>query len=115
MLLFPAYLAAASALELLLHVVLVCGPVRKLYSGPILSKDDLSEVPADPSTSSKLTAHVTAHGGHAIFAYKVARMVGCLALLGLSSASLILDGKNQSAQPSQSDWLQLALIVSYVR
>ncbi|KAJ8520559.1 hypothetical protein ONZ45_g2613 [Pleurotus djamor] len=58
--------------------------------------EDEQNEPSEPPPSSygfwsEFKAHVVSHGGLHIFVYKILRLVGCLALLGLSIATLIID------------------------
>jgi hypothetical protein len=83
---------------LLLHIVLLSKPTRRLHSRLFRSNaplDDLGLNEQTPQSSaagflSEAKEYVAKHGGATIFAYKTARLVGCLALLGLSLATLIL-------------------------
>jgi hypothetical protein len=78
--------------------------------------------------------HVALHGGTVIFAYKIARFVGCALLLGVSIATLMLEtgyvdfgitGKHLENKPKQkhsengmftkAEWLQVALCITTVR
>lgn len=85
----------------------------------------------------QVRAHIAIHGGGVIYTYKVVRLVGCLALLGLSIATLILEetgqienalfnitGKWGKKHPkhnkkhagfTNAEWVQVALVITSVR
>lgn len=139
-LMIPAYLAAASALLLLLHLITLSKPVKKIWSRFLpLSKTE--EEPSllfdEPAIAdgffSEAKVFISQHGGWVIFAYKFARFIGCLAFLGLSLATFILDereehatganklskGKHRRPHPSdgyipfsRAEWLQFALCMT---
>ena len=144
-LLVPAYLCAASAALIVLHLVLLCKPVKKLYAliFPKLqrSTEVLSPEPGQniqpASFFGQVRAHIALHGGGVIYAYKVARLAGCLMLLGLSIATLVLEetgqidgmmysitGKWGKKHPNRrkkhagftnAEWVQVALCITTVR
>ncbi|GLB36501.1 putative atp-binding cassette [Lyophyllum shimeji] len=78
-----------------------------------------------------LREHVAQHGGKTIFAYKVARLIGCLTLFGLSFYSAILPddqpdevasfslrkkSKQRVSKPgfSPHEWLDLSMCLTYM-
>ena len=91
------------------------------------AEQDVSAV----GVSSSLRSHVAEHGGATIFAYKVARFISVLALLGLYVASFVNDyelvgasdidtlGKKKKARKaaelSRREWVDLILCITYVR
>lgn len=137
-LIFPAYAAAASAFILILHIILLSKPLKKLYNRLSPSSEpSVEQTTAIPPTGvvPEFKEHISQHGGPTIFAFKVARFLGCLALLGLSVTSLVIDeiskttdvgiagkwGKKHKnkKQPSPAlsieEWLQAAMCMTYVR
>ena len=59
-----------------------------------MQDDDRRTLPVGLVTEVK--AHISHHGGGVIFAFKLVRLVACLALLGLSIASLALTEARKS-------------------
>ncbi|KAJ7797527.1 hypothetical protein B0H14DRAFT_3093160 [Mycena olivaceomarginata] len=55
-----------------------------------------------------LVAHAEAHGETTIFAYKVARLLGCLVLLSLSLVSVALDDDEKETGAFTHQWILLA-------
>lgn len=144
----PGYLSAASAIILVLHIIILSKPAKALYARLTPnSQSNASETSApEPgqgiypaSLFGQFKAHMSLHGGHVIFVYKAARLVGCLVLLSLSLATLILEengkidklvfgisnkhwGKKhrQHRHPNKdlftdAEWLQVALCLTTVR
>lgn len=143
----PAYLSAASAVILILHVILLSNPAKKIYrrllpksrhSESEPSATDLSQGIYPASFFGQVKEHISLHGGVVIFTFKVLRLVGCLALLGVSLATLILEetgkiddmlygitgkwGKkhrkhkhSKNEQFTQAEWVQVALVLTSVR
>ncbi|KIY47570.1 hypothetical protein FISHEDRAFT_74503 [Fistulina hepatica ATCC 64428] len=89
-LMIPAYAAALSALALILHILLVKCTGHKASR---VARPPVMNLPS--GFVAKFNAHVATHGGWMIYAHGIARFVGLLALLGLSTASLILDEAEQ--------------------
>ena len=96
----PAYLSVASAIILILHVIVSSKPVKQLYrlllpksrhteSEP--SANDRSQGIHPASFFGQVKEHVHLHGGPVIFTFKVLRLFGCLTLLGVSLATFILE------------------------
>lgn len=81
-LVIPLYIGAASAVALCLQILLESAYFKAILPEP--------ESPVESSISD----HILKHGGHTIFAFKTARLLGCLVLLGLSTAALVLDQHN---------------------
>ncbi|KAF8898485.1 hypothetical protein BD779DRAFT_1607278 [Infundibulicybe gibba] len=139
----PAYVVIASAVGLLLHIILVSSPVQRIYaritsrgSNP-LEQESSSHTYIQPTgMMAEVREHVATHGGRVIFAHKIARLVGCLTLLGLSVASAIIDesskgphervtifgkwGKKHKGKThpspalSVTEWLELAMCICYL-
>lgn len=88
---YPVYIAAASSLILLLHVALAWRPIKRLYVHltPLWalsnSYDSFEEEPDGQLSRSER------NGGSVIYAYKLARVIGCFALFGLSLETRELD------------------------
>ncbi|KAG1908484.1 uncharacterized protein F5891DRAFT_993333 [Suillus fuscotomentosus] len=100
-LMIPAYFAAASAFLLLLHLIMLSNPVKKLWSYflPHKTEEEPTVFFDEPITAdgffSEARVFISQHGGWVIFAYKFARFIGCLTFLGLSLATFILDGRGE--------------------
>ncbi|KAJ8703097.1 hypothetical protein PTI98_001750 [Pleurotus ostreatus] len=91
-LLIPAYFAAFSASLLLIHTCyLVVSQLLRSSRPDDDAQNEIGEQQISSGFAAEVKAHVASHGGLNIFAYKVARLVGCLSLLGLSIATLIMD------------------------
>lgn len=137
----PAYFAAASAFLLLLHLIMLSKPVKKLWSYflPHKTEEEPTVIFDEPITAdgffSEARVFISQHGGWVIFAYKFARFIGCLTFLGLSLATFILDergehvtganklskGKHRRPRPSDgyipfspAEWLQFAMCMTAV-
>lgn len=143
----PAYLSAASAVILILHIVVRSKPIKTLYTRLIPNSHTTGSRSSTPdpgqgihpaSFFGQVKEHMSTHGGWVIFAYKVSRLVGCLVLLGLSLATLILEerghiseivfgisskhwGKrhrkhrhSKDSEFSDAEWLQVALCATTV-
>jgi hypothetical protein len=93
----PAYLAAASALVLLLHIICSSKTIRSIYAR-LLPKATFQEAsPVEDRRTAhpigffaEARKHVLEHGGMPIFAYKMARLAGCLTFLAFSAVTFIL-------------------------
>ncbi|KAG1747913.1 uncharacterized protein EDB91DRAFT_1245381 [Suillus paluster] len=137
----PAYVAAASALLLLLHLITLSKPVKKLWSHfrPLKTEEEPSIFFDEPTIAdgffSEAKVFISQHGGLVIFAYKFARFIGCLVFLGLSLATFILDEREEHATEanellgrkhrkarhpdgyipfSRTEWLQFVLCMTAV-
>ncbi|KAJ7776222.1 P-loop containing nucleoside triphosphate hydrolase protein [Mycena metata] len=86
----PLSVGAASILSLFVHVL--WQSTWGLDLRTVLFKTH-STTSTDCSLRSEysIADHIQKHGGKTIFAFRTARLVGCVALLGLSSAALLLD------------------------
>ncbi|KAJ8594877.1 hypothetical protein M405DRAFT_759938 [Rhizopogon salebrosus TDB-379] len=139
-LMIPAYVAAASAFFLLLHLIILSKPVKKVWSHfipPSRTDEEPSAFSEEPSTVhgffSEAKAFISRHGGLAIFAYKLARFIGCLVFLALSLATFILEEREEHSVEagkasgrkhrkyrhpdgyipfSRAEWLQFALCMT---
>ncbi|KAJ7465185.1 hypothetical protein FB451DRAFT_1488697 [Mycena latifolia] len=86
----PLYVGTASIVTLLLHLLWASKPVLKLRASYF---KHVPLEPEDAPDTHSLAVHIEKHGGNAIFAFKVARLVGCLALLSVSIFSLVSDSE----------------------
>ncbi|KAJ3760576.1 hypothetical protein EV360DRAFT_81041 [Lentinula raphanica] len=91
-LIIPLYIAAFSILILLVHLIANSKPARKLFrrSGTSSEEAVVPELQPD-SLIQELKLHVGSLGGPAIYAFILARLIGSLALLGLSVTTLVLE------------------------
>lgn len=141
-LMIPAYIAAASAFSLLLHLVLLSKPAKKFYSRFLPStnktEDEQTALSEHATTAdgffSEAKAFISRHGGLVIFAYKFARFIGCLVFLALSLATFILEEREEHSGTnntfrrkhrktrhsdgyislSRAEWLQFVLCMTAV-
>ncbi|KAF8230003.1 hypothetical protein L208DRAFT_1378698 [Tricholoma matsutake] len=96
---FPGYIAVVSAIILILHLTFSSNVFKRLQSRvfqspPSFELDHLPDSGPDvhaADLSAESSVHISHHGGGVIFVYKVAQLVGCLALLGFSIYSFALD------------------------
>jgi hypothetical protein len=132
---FPAYVAAASVLLLVLRVIASFAPIKRLFRKRQAKDDELppaSEPQLGAGVGSALRAHVAAHGGLTIYAYKLARFVTVLALLvlyvvnfvreeeaaGASTVDALLKKKHKHRKQEEltrREWVDLILSLTYVR
>ncbi|KAJ3718421.1 hypothetical protein C8R42DRAFT_723772 [Lentinula raphanica] len=91
-LIIPLYIAAFSILIFLVHLLANSKPARKLFrrSGTSSEEAVVPELQPD-SLIQELKLHVGSLGGPAIYAFILARLIGSLALLGLSITTLVLE------------------------
>ncbi|KAF8832671.1 hypothetical protein HHX47_DHR1001791 [Lentinula edodes] len=92
-LIIPLCVSAASILGFVIHLIARVEPVRRLFRriGTVPNSEE-SAAPVQPENLiQELNAHVGSRGGPIIYVYMLIRLVGTLALLGLSITSLILD------------------------
>ena len=137
---FPGYVAVASAIILILHLILDSNGLKRLQSRvfrrpPSLELNNqitpdvhVANLPAGFST------HIALHGGRVIFVYKIAQLLGCLALFCLSIYFFSFDDaidsqgmgsggkwgerhkhkKHQGYNLSVKEWLELSMCMNYV-
>ncbi|KAJ7748587.1 hypothetical protein B0H16DRAFT_1692067 [Mycena metata] len=84
-LVLPLYVGIASIFVLFFHFLWNTKPGLKFFK-PIEPELEDIDVPVTHSVA----GHIESHGSATIFAYKTARLVGCLVLLSLSLVSLAL-------------------------
>ncbi|KAK0480768.1 hypothetical protein IW261DRAFT_1474488 [Armillaria novae-zelandiae] len=121
----PLYVASVSAVVFLLQIVFSSRRVRRLFQRSTVAPTADEEPQPDPEPVVQpagyfqdLKEHVSQSGGARIFTYRVLRLVGCLALLGLSITTLVLDveenelttsgkwGKKHKKKPRGDRWLK---------
>ncbi|TFK76776.1 hypothetical protein BDN72DRAFT_873327 [Pluteus cervinus] len=97
-LMIPTYFMGLSVLVLLANVIASSRPYRSLHARIFgveeLDDEDSTEDATSTTTtsiSSEIRLHVAHQGGIVIFAYKILKLLGCLALLGLSIFTAIED------------------------
>ncbi|TDL29986.1 P-loop containing nucleoside triphosphate hydrolase protein [Rickenella mellea] len=141
-LLIPAYVATLSAILLTLHLVFTSGPLKKIIAC-ILHRGnnavDLEDNSAEPIPLHQPLGAGVVYGvkerirlmcGSTIFLYKFLRLLGCLALVGLTTTTLVLDtgkhennrsivfqmNKRQSTDDEflHPEWLQISVLLAYV-
>ncbi|PBK67572.1 P-loop containing nucleoside triphosphate hydrolase protein [Armillaria solidipes] len=119
-LIIPFYASIASVLILLIQGVKgFLRQVEDTKDGPVDTDEEPAEIdPAVRATDylQQFKDHVSQSGGTKIFTYRVLRLVGCLGLLGLSIAILVLDieesyisdirDKAQKKRPYSDTWLK---------
>ncbi len=137
----PLYVVIASAVIFLLQIVFSSRRVRRLFwrstDAPIAADEEPQLEPEavfqPAGYFQDLKEHVSQSGGPKIFTYRVLRLVGCLVLLGLSIATLVLDveeneletsgkwGKKHKKKPrgdrwlKPREWLAASLCLTFVR
>ncbi|KAJ7449230.1 hypothetical protein FB451DRAFT_754458 [Mycena latifolia] len=103
-LILPLYIGAASIVTLFLHLLWESKPGLKLRASyfrdepPSHDPTDGHGTRFDQSTA----GYIARHGGNTIFALKTARLLGCLVLLGLSTAALVLDEEEEQETKTQT-------------
>jgi hypothetical protein len=106
----PTYFAIASAAVLLLHTILLLKPLQKhfarLLPARVSPENALPEEPQVVHSAgffAEAKDHILKQGGPVVFTYKVARLLGCLAFLGVSLATLLL----QENEASRTDGFRI--------
>ncbi|KAF8218227.1 hypothetical protein K438DRAFT_1925383 [Mycena galopus ATCC 62051] len=88
-LILPLYIGVVSLITLLVGILWESRPGRKLRAS------FFKTVPLEESSSTiserSIADHITAHGGKTIFLFNIARLTGCLVLVGISTAALVLN------------------------
>ncbi|KAK0458994.1 uncharacterized protein EV420DRAFT_1541764 [Desarmillaria tabescens] len=121
----PLYAAIASAVILLLQIVFSSRRVKRLFwmskDAPVVTDEEPQEAEAVIQPAGyfqDLKEHISQNGGAKIFTYRVLRLAGCLVLLVLSIATLVLDveeneletsgkwGKKHKKKPRGDRWLK---------
>jgi hypothetical protein len=98
-LIIPIYVSAASAVILILHIALLSKTIKWLYTRLIPKSKLHNTEPSTPARdqvdypTSRVQRHIASHGGAAVFAHSALRLIGCLALLGLSISTIMLEYK----------------------
>ncbi|KAJ7720271.1 hypothetical protein DFH07DRAFT_760895 [Mycena maculata] len=72
--------------------------------------------PRETHFGESIAGHISKHGGRAILTFKVARLIGCLVLLGLSSAAVAVDDEKSQSPESRTNphiYLQSAMCGTY--
>jgi hypothetical protein len=91
----PLYAASASATLLALRAIFHNRAVRLRHANVAWANQDLpGDVSLDAQSAglfAEAKEHIAKHGGAVIFAFKLARLLGCLVLLGLSLATFVLE------------------------
>ncbi|KZO92652.1 hypothetical protein CALVIDRAFT_601298 [Calocera viscosa TUFC12733] len=85
--LLPAYASVASLLLLLIRAT------SRAPTKPLPVSTTLADVPDQQSISQRITAVVQARGGWVVYAFNVARVMGTVALVGLTIASVVLSSQ----------------------
>ncbi|KAJ7268668.1 hypothetical protein B0H12DRAFT_1009709 [Mycena haematopus] len=108
---FPLYVVVASIVALSLHLLWESEygfKLRAQYSKTIPTPQ--SNYAPEPSS---IARHIEEHGGITIFAYKVARLAGCLILLSLSLVSLALE-EDERKTGSFTQWITQSRVSSQI-
>ncbi|KAL0579441.1 hypothetical protein V5O48_002547 [Marasmius crinis-equi] len=116
-LIVPAYVAIASALAILVHLLLA-----SFVSRPERREEELSRL-RPGGIVSEVKEHVRSHGGTKIYAFKVARMICSLGLLGLAVTTLVLQEleldelnivKKHKYRFKKREWLEAAMCMTFL-
>lgn len=115
-LILPLYVGAASIVTFLGSIL--WNSRASFSKTPPLETTESSDTGPDNS----IAAHISELGGKTIFAFNVARFIGCLVLLGISTAVAVLDDPEDqetstlaSSEISPHKYLQLTMCAIYVR
>lgn len=148
-LLAPAYLSLLSIALLLLRSLVASEWFKKLWAhirhhnkeGDIDAEADIDEsvIRTHAGILADVKSHVKAGGGCIVFGWKLLRLAGCLALVGLTIATLVIDEGNRessvidiwkhkkgkgkkkkkdvpvSDEFTNEEWVHVALCLTYVR
>ena len=113
-LLIPLIAAAASGTLLVAHAISYSW--NKSRRNTTEDARSLSVAVTEESRSKrfghKINQHTRNHGGPVIFAFKIARLVGCLALFSLSLATLLLHPGRSTHQGLILDWDTIFLVAN---
>ncbi|KAK1228101.1 hypothetical protein PQX77_008872 [Marasmius sp. AFHP31] len=93
-LILPLYIALASGLILLVHVLFTTTPLKNLLKKRKPDTESSTSQPISPPAEGlveEVKVHVRDHGGASIFVCHLLRLACTLALLGLTILSLVLD------------------------
>ncbi|KAG5653499.1 hypothetical protein H0H81_012709 [Sphagnurus paluster] len=126
----PAYVAVLSATVLIVHLVWTSNVFKRTKSRILSTPIDSEDSEENLMQTSGIGDHIKQHGGNIIFAYKIARLVGCLTLLGLTIYSSVISEKasgsgllgvrkkHKYTKPkrgfSNHEWLELAMCMTYM-
>ncbi|KAJ7916159.1 multidrug resistance-associated ABC transporter [Mycena leptocephala] len=88
-LVLPLYVGSASIVTLLFHILWKSKLGLKLRASFFKISFETADSPNE-SPGQSIADHIANHGSKTIFAFNVARLIGCLLLLGLSTAALAL-------------------------
>jgi hypothetical protein len=130
-LLYPFYLTVFSAVLLLTHLL-----VRAFWPKSSAQEERRAEprTRAHAGILEDTKRHIRNHGGLTIYLFKVLRLVGCLALLGITIAAFIISEEESGDSlldslkkkhkkkhrkvdgwPTPSEWTEIFLCITYVR
>lgn len=108
----PVYASGISVLAAVIHFLIAYSRTRStLHKNSVLTGGDVPHT--NELFSEASVSHVQKHGGLAIFLYRIARLLTCVALVGFSISPLVHNG--QPEHLSHSVALHLALCGVYVR
>lgn len=131
-LLIPVYLALASGVLFLLHLLILATPLKRYFSplsqGVPSTVDDLQPI----GIRSTIRANIRSNGGLAIWSYKLLRLLGCVALFGVTVSAAVItnddtlhtSGKHWGKKKhrnknkhmfSNYEWILIFLSLFYVR
>ncbi|KAJ7272088.1 hypothetical protein B0H12DRAFT_1200283 [Mycena haematopus] len=108
---FPLYVAVASVAALSSHLLWESEYGYKLRAQYF--KTIPTPQPKCAPEPSSIARHIDNHGGITIFAYKVARLAGCLILLSLSLVSLTLE-EDEKKTGSFTQWITKSRVSSQI-
>ncbi|KAJ6564562.1 hypothetical protein B0H19DRAFT_80371 [Mycena capillaripes] len=115
-LILPLYVGAASIVTLFVHILWESSIGLNLRASVFKTTPLENEESPSVSSGHSIADHIAKHGGKEIFSFKIARLMGCLVLLGLSSAALALDEGQEttSSRLTPHKYLQAAMCGIYV-
>ncbi|KAG6827484.1 hypothetical protein H0H92_011587 [Tricholoma furcatifolium] len=108
-LVLPGLVAASSALVIVIQLFLNSNIFKtRLYSDPTITGEEEESAPQ----LNGIRGHISRHGGNTIFAYRVARLLGSLALVGLSLYGLASNRHGRILQ--KQEFLEFSIFISYL-
>ncbi|KAG7450174.1 P-loop containing nucleoside triphosphate hydrolase protein [Guyanagaster necrorhizus] len=127
-LIVPVCIATASAAILIFHALLSWRPVRqfilRLWNSKTSSPENNEQLQLTNQSHgilAQVREHVAFHGGPSIFFYMVFRLLGSLALFGLSTVALVPgerggthEKKEHSLAFTNKEWLQVSSCLTFL-
>ncbi|KAG8799884.1 hypothetical protein FRC16_004194 [Serendipita sp. 398] len=132
-LLIPVYLGVLSAIVALFHVLILVTPLKRLFFRRNISRTPVIHEDREAGLLNEVKANIKSNGGIVIWSYKLARLLGSIALFGVATTAAIIacddnfqaNGKHWGKKHrgrhgrhrhrfSDYEWLQIALAAFYM-